>query len=157
MNHTEYIKATEVDVDAVVEMRMLFSNEYAGVQSPEVESLLRRNLSEYFIKELDRNYLCWFATVGGEVASIAGMVIHINPGNVKNPSGIWGYIMNVYTLPKYRRIGLSRNILERLIETAKDRGVTAFELHATKVGEPVYVKAGFELFTEPTYRKYLVP
>ena len=156
MSHTEYIKATAADIDAVVEMRMLFSIEYAGVQSPEVEVQLRQNLSDYFIKELDKNYLCWFAKVDGEVASIAGMVIRINPGNVKNPSGIWGYIMNVYTLPKYRRMGLSKNILERLVESAKERGITAFELHATKDGEPVYQKAGFEKFGEPTYRKYLV-
>ena len=108
MSQTEYIKATAADIDAVVEMRMLFSIEYAGVQSPEVEAQLRQNLSDYFIKELDKNYLCWFAKVDGEVASIAGMVIRINPGNVKNPSGIWGYIMNVYTLPKYRRMGLSK-------------------------------------------------
>ena len=62
--------------------------------------------------------------------------------------------MNVYTLPKYRRMGLSKNLLERLVETAKQRGITAFELHATKDGEPVYQKAGFEKFSEPTYRKY---
>jgi ribosomal protein S18 acetylase RimI-like enzyme len=155
MSHTEYIKATMADIDAVVEMRMRFQNEYLGVQSGEMETLLRKNLSDYFTKELDKNYLCWFAKVNGELASIAGMVIRINPGNVRNPTGIWGYIMSVYTLPKYRRMGLSKNILDRLIETAKERGITSFELHATSDGEHMYRKAGFEKFGEPTYRKFL--
>jgi GNAT superfamily N-acetyltransferase len=156
MNDREYIKATAADIDIVVQMRLRFSHEYAGKQAVEVEDHLKNNLIEYFKKELDKNYLCWYVKVNGEVASIAGMVIRISPGNVRNPSGIWGYIMSVYTLPQFRKQGLSKNILERLLNTAKERGVTAFELHATKDGEPVYQKAGFDYFQEPTYRKYLL-
>jgi hypothetical protein len=45
--------------------------------------------------------------------------------------------------------------LQELIEAGKKAGVTAFELHSTKAGEPVYLKNGFEFHTEPTLRKYM--
>ena len=63
--------------------------------------------------------------------------------------------MNIYTAPQHRRKGLATIILNKLIDSAKEKGITAFELRASKDGEPVYVSEGFRLHPEPTYRKYL--
>lgn len=45
-------------------------------------------------------------------------------------------------------------ILNKLIETGTECGLTAFELHATDDGAPLYRKQGFELHDQPTYRRY---
>jgi GNAT superfamily N-acetyltransferase len=82
------------------------------------------------------------------------MEIHQQPGNFRNPSGRKGHIMNMYTMPGYRNRCICTTILNKLQETAKEMGITCFELHATKLGEPVYVKNGFKMHGEPTYRKY---
>jgi hypothetical protein len=77
------------------------------------------------------------------------------PGNFKNPSGKWGCIMNMYTLPAYRRKGICKGILNLLVDEGKKYGITAFELHATIDGEKVYVQDGFIHHNEPTLRKYV--
>ncbi len=155
MHTIEYHLATLDDLALVTELRIEFAILLGGRLSSQDETMLRQLANEYFAEELNKSYLCWYATVNGEPASVAGMVLRRNPGNLKNPSGRWGYIMNVYTRPEYRRMGLSTNILQKLEETAVSRGVTAFELHATNEGEPLYLQQGFEIHPEPTYRKFV--
>jgi GNAT superfamily N-acetyltransferase len=154
MEKIQYKLATLSDINLVVDFRIIFSDELVGKQDHEKESVLRKNLTEYFRKNLDKEYICWYATINDEPVAIAGMGIRIQPGNVKNPSGKWGYIMSVYTKPEHRKKGLSGNLLNKLIESGKKMGITAFELHATKAGEPVYIKNGFVVHDEPTYRKF---
>jgi GNAT superfamily N-acetyltransferase len=155
MDKITFHKAAEQDLALLVDYRIVFSDELAGKQDEKVEMNLRQNLNSFFKTELNKTYFCWYAKVNDDVAAIAGMGIREQPGNIKNPSGRWGYIMSVYTVPEHRRKGLSAALLDKLIETGRELGVTAFELHATKEGEPVYVKNGFIVHSEPTYRKFI--
>lgn len=155
MESIEYRQATSADVSLIMHMRMLFSDELVGKQAGEQEKALEESLTAYFAREINRSYFSWYATVDGDAAAIAGMTIRVQPGNVKNPSGRWAYIMSVYTKPQYRKRGLSGHLIERLIETGKQLGITAFELHATPEGEPVYLRKGFFQHNEPTYRMFI--
>lgn len=156
-NHNVELRtAKESDIEMILEMRILFSNELAGKQDEDLEHNLRQNQKQYFSKELNKNCICCFALYDGVVASIAVMVFRSQPGNFKNPSGKWGYIMNVYTLPEYRKRGLSARVLNELMSVAAGYDVHAFELHSTKAGEGLYVNAGFILHQEPTFRKFVL-
>lgn len=155
MEDIQYLQATLADVDMLVDYRMHFSHELVGKYPDAEETVLRNNMHAYFTREINQNYFCWYATIDGQVAAIAGMGIRVVPGNVKNPSGIWGYIMSVYTVPQHRRKGLSGQLIRHLVATGRQQGITAFELHATKAGEPVYIKQGFKIHNEPTYRLFV--
>lgn len=154
MESVEYIQATAADIPLLLELRREFSYELVGKQTDDLERTLDSSQTEYFSRELNKNYFCWYATVNGTPAAVAGMVLRTQPGSIKNPSGRWGYLMLVYTRPAYRKRGLPGKIIQRLVATAKEQGVTALELHATPEGEPVYVREGFIHFNEPTYRMY---
>lgn len=154
MESIAFIQATAADISLLLDMRREFSYELVGKQTDELERALDESQTGYFSRELNKNYFCWYATVNGEPAAIAGMTLRTQPGSIKNPSGRWGYLMLVYTKPQYRKRGLSGQVVQRLIATAKEQGVTALELHATPEGEPVYVREGFIHFNEPTYRMY---
>ena len=52
--------------------------------------------------------------------------------------------MNIYTAPAYRRRGVARRIVEKLIEDAKARGIRSVLLEATEMGRPLYESPGFE-------------
>lgn len=52
--------------------------------------------------------------------------------------------MNVYTKSEYRRRGISKRMIEILIDEAKERGVTEIGLDATEMGRPLYMALGFE-------------
>lgn len=156
MDTITYHKATADNVPVLVEYRIRFAIELKGERPPEVVANLRRQLTNYF-SEATTNDTCisFIAKNGNDIAGIGSVHIRQMPGNFKNPSGKWGYIMNMYTVPEFRKQGISTRILEKLIDAGKKAGVTAFELHSTKLGEPVYLKSGFEFHTEPTLRKYI--
>jgi len=65
------------------------------------------------------------------------------PPNYSNQSGKVAYIMNMYTLPEYRRQGVAAELLKRTIEGAKACGYSKITLHATDMGRPLYEKFGF--------------
>ncbi|MBQ4282939.1 MAG: GNAT family N-acetyltransferase [Lachnospira sp.] len=60
-----------------------------------------------------------------------------------NPSGRKAYIMNMYTVPEYRRQGVAYKTLDLLVNEARKRGVTQISLEATAVGRKLYEKYGF--------------
>ncbi len=70
-----------------------------------------------------------------------------------NPTGRKAYIMNMYVRPEYRRKGIAREMLNRLVQDATERGVTQITLEATKAGRPLYEKYGFV----PMESEYILP
>ena len=114
-------------------------------------------MTEYFSKAIqDNTCISFIAKCDGIVAGIGSVHLREMPGNFKNPSGKWGYIMNMYTVPAFRRNGICKNILNLLMTDAKKHGYHAFELHATKKGEKVYTQEGFVHHEEPTLRKFIL-
>jgi len=71
-------------------------------------------------------------------------VFHRRPPSFGNPSGVDAYIMNVYTVPEWRRRGVSTMLLEATLEYIRGTDATNAVLHATEMGRPVYEKLGFK-------------
>ena len=156
MKTISYQKATKDDVELLVKYRTLFSTELLGPQSQDAELELQSNLRIYFEKAIaDDTCIGFFARCGNDIAGVGQIIIRLQPGNFKNPGGKVGYLMNMYTVPEYRNNGICAGLINKLIDEARMYGVNAFELHATKMGEGVYKKAGFEIHPEPTFRKYI--
>jgi ribosomal protein S18 acetylase RimI-like enzyme len=155
MKRIQYYPALETDAELLADMRILMLSELGAEGDEFVVDDLRRELQEYYSNAVrNREYLSWIAFEGNQVAGIGGMVIRTQPGNFRNPSGRVGYLINMYTGPQFRRQGICSNLLRRLTDSARELGVTAFELHATPDGAPVYEKFGFHMHQVPTYRKY---
>lgn len=152
-----YHKAsTDADIETVAAMRLEFTLELSGdLPDPDIDSL-RQNLSGYF-KRTTRDQTCisFIATVGGAAAGIGTIHLRDMPGNFRNPSGKWAYVMNMYTRPAFRKRGICAGILNRLVEEGRKHGYKAFELHATPAGQPVYISNGFEIYPDPTLRRIL--
>jgi hypothetical protein len=103
----------------------------------------------------NNSFIVYLAKRGNEIAGMGGIVIRQQPGSFKNPSGRVGYIMNMYTFPFFRRMGICTKILNLLLTEAGLFGINAFELHASEMGEKVYELNGFVKHNEPTYRKFI--
>jgi len=58
-------------------------------------------------------------------------------------TGKRAHLMNVYTKSEYRRQGVALNMLNILIDKAKENGVTEISLDATELGKPLYKKCKF--------------
>jgi predicted acetyltransferase len=156
MSQITYHIAGISDVEIVVDNRILFALELSGQQSPDKVAKLKKEMNTYFQRATaEGSCLSVIARCGGEVAGIGSVHYRQMPGNFKNPSGRWGYIMNMYTIPKFRRKGVCKGILNELVSESRKKGITALELHATRAGEVVYRQNGFQVHDEPTLRMYI--
>ena len=156
MNTITYHKAGLNDIKTLIDYRIQFAIEYAGEQPQDAVDALKEQMEAYFLKAIPaESCISFIARSGKEVAGIGAVQVREQPGNFKNPSGKWGYIMSMYTVPAFRRKGVCTGLLDALEKEARNNGITAFELHATPKGEMVYTQNGFELYNEPTYRKYI--
>lgn len=90
-------------------------------------------------------YLAWFALApDGSVAAGAGLWLQEwMPARVGRDSRR-GYIINVYTEPRYRRLGLARRLMEILLDWCRQEGIAMAALNASDEGRPLYESLGFK-------------
>lgn len=156
MNNITYHKASLDDIQTLIDIRIRFALELTGAQTQHAIDNLKTEMKNYFKKAIaDNTCISILAKSNGELAGAGSIQIREQPGNFKNPSGKWGYIMSMYTFTEFRRRGICKGVLNALINEAAQMGITAFELHATKEGELVYKQNGFDYHIEPTLRKYI--
>lgn len=138
--------ATIADIPFLIENRLEFLKEVSGEKPAQATSLVRKSLEEYFKSNISSgNYICWIAEYDGNVVGTGGMVIRMQPANYGCPNGRAGYIMNMFTNPEFRKRGVCTALLDKLVETAKEKELSILELHATYAGEPLYLKYGFAM------------
>ncbi len=83
-------------------------------------------------------------TSSGEIVSLAAATLrHVAP-SPWYPNGSSAYVHSVSTRPMFRRRGISRALMVRLLDELRARQVERVELHAAPDGERVYRSLGFE-------------
>ncbi len=60
-----------------------------------------------------------------------------------HPIGNRAHLMNVYTRADHRRMGISKKMVEILIDEAREMGATEISLDATEMESPLYEALGF--------------
>ena len=138
-----YRRAKMEDVPALVALRIAFLEEISGAKIS--DSKLDESLAGYFNNGISSGeFVAFLAQADSKVIASSGLVIHRHPPSVNNPSGREAYIMNMYTVPEYRRRGIATRLLEMLVEYARENGCGKVSLHAMEKGRAIYLKAGFE-------------
>jgi GNAT superfamily N-acetyltransferase len=145
MNIT-YREATLADVPELARLRIEFLKE---VQNPETHLISPEGLNEilidYFQSHLaNGEVVVWVAEVDDAIVSTSGLCFSkIIPG-FSLLDGRVAYIMNIYTLPDWRKKGIGKQVFHHILEAAKARNYKRVLLHATEDGRPVYEKFGFK-------------
>ena len=101
-------------------------------------------MTRFFEKKMaDASLIEWLLEDGGAIVATAAILFMEFPPSFETPTGIRGYITNMYTAPEYRGKGIATAMLGRLMEEAKKRGVRRIWLGASTLGKPVYLRFGF--------------
>jgi len=138
-----YQKATIADIPALVALRIEFLKEVTHTDTPPTD--IKSGLEQYFHTHLVHgDYVNWLALEGDTIVATGGICFYSIPPNFANPSGHRAYILNVYTLPAYRRRGISKQIFSKLMLEAEQRGIKQVSLHASPDGVALYRQFGFE-------------
>lgn len=90
------------------------------------------------------------AECDGRAFGSGGFILEERPPHVRYGRNICAYVLNVYVLPDYRRRGIARRLMERLMGEARARGAVKIGLHASDFGRGLYESLGFQ-----TVQRYL--
>jgi N-acetylglutamate synthase-like GNAT family acetyltransferase len=143
----QFRKANLADVDHFVKYRIDFLKEMHKVDpaaSTEEITKLKQELTSYFEQALKSGQFNGFiAEFNNEIVSMAGIVVTEYPP-VSHIKRFQGYLVNVYTLPTYRKKNIGSNLLKYLINDASKSGLTQLYLHTSPTSENVYRRLGFQ-------------
>ena len=90
-------------------------------------------------------YLAWLAIAAdGTAAAGAGLWLMDWPPHMVGRGPRRGNILNVYTLPEFRRRGLARRLMDVVVQWCRGNGVDTVILHASPDGRALYESMGFK-------------
>ena len=131
------------EVDRLVALRRVMF-EGMGIDDPEVLGQVAEASRKYFLENMPKGlFRVWVAEAGDELIASIGLVIHSAPPRPTNLVGKTGYIMNLVTLPAWRRRGIARALLSHVIEILRAEGIPLVTLHASDEGRGLYEELGF--------------
>jgi len=142
MSKLRYIKTTKADMELLMQARLEMLREVNGLSDKYVyDETLVAESRKYFE---NGNQTTVLALENETVVGCASLAyIWIMP-TFDHQTGLRAHLMNVYTKSEFRRKGISKRMVEMLIDEAKEKGVTEISLDATEIGRPLYEALGFE-------------
>jgi ribosomal protein S18 acetylase RimI-like enzyme len=124
--------------------------EAMGHTDPATLERVERDFTAWVRAKMEQGeYLAWFAvTADGEVVAGGGVWLIESPPHPIDTASLRGHVLNVYTEPAYRRLGLARRIMEAIVADCEQRRLGVMSLHATDQGRPLYESLGFKQTNE---------
>jgi GNAT superfamily N-acetyltransferase len=101
--------------------------------------------SDWLPPRIERGtYIGFVAEGGGLVIAGAGAVL-LDWGPTRGDScGTRARIVNVFTQPEWRKQGIARTLIGRVMTACSGLGICRYSLAASAEGEPMYRSLGFE-------------
>ncbi len=135
-----YRKLTEKDLDSFILLRIAQLRE-EGVTE---ELDLTPALLDYYLRHLaDGTFVSWLALDGDRIIGTSGMSFVEKPPYFSCPTGRIGLLSSMYTDPEYRRRGIAKELLNRVVEEARSYGCGAVQITASDMGVLLYTDFGF--------------
>ena len=137
-------KAGFADVDALTTLRLEYLIEDNGSLEHSDVEMIRNNLPGYIREHLKKDLFAYVIREDDTIVSCAFLLIVMKPMSPAFINGKTATVLNVYTLPAYRRRGYARMLMNAMIADAKELNIDVIELKATADGYDLYRSVGFE-------------
>lgn len=140
----DFIMADISNIQELTKMRIAYIKDEQNNISDQEEQIMIKRLPEYFEKHLGKDLFAFVAKENDKIVATAFLLVIEKPSNPHFINGLMGNVLNVYTMPPYRRKGISTKLLENLILFAKEHRLDFIELKATKEGYSMYKDLEFK-------------
>jgi GNAT superfamily N-acetyltransferase len=100
--------------------------------------------------------LVWVAEAEGTIVASSGLIFFQKPPSERNLTGLEAYVLNMYTVPAWRRQGIASKLLQTLMACAKQRQAHRIWMYATPDGRAIYERAGFVVKRRQTLEMELI-
>lgn len=135
--------AKMADIDLLTELRLAYLQEDCGKLSEDDVKKIRRDLPNYFKKNLNRNIFCYLMKDKEQIIACAFLLLVEKPMSPAFITGRTGTVLNVYTKPTYRRKGYAKMLMKKLLSDAVEKNLSVVELKSTEDGYHLYKSIGF--------------
>ena len=135
-----YQKLTKKELDTFIQMRIRQLREEGATEDidlvPELQDYYNRHMS-------DGTFVSWLAMDGDRIVGTSGMSFVEKPPYFGCPSGKMGLLSSMFTDPEYRRKGIAKELLSRVVEEARAYGCGTVQITASDMGVLLYTDFGF--------------
>ncbi|MBQ0028731.1 MAG: GNAT family N-acetyltransferase [Lachnospiraceae bacterium] len=135
-----YKKLTEDLLDIFINMRINQLREEGATEDIDLVPALK----DYYKRHMkDGTFVSWLAMDGEKIIGTSGMSFVEKPPYFGCPSGKIGLLSSMYTNPKYRRMGIASELLDRVVGEARAYGCGTIQITASDMGVKLYTEYGF--------------
>ena len=136
-----YKKLTEDVLDVFVNMRINQLREEGATEDIDLVPALM----DYYKRHMaDGTFISWLAMDGDKIIGTSGMSFVEKPPYFGCPSGRIGLLSSMFTNPNYRRKGIAKELLSRVVNEAKEYGCGTVQITALNMGVKLYTDFGFK-------------
>ena len=135
-----YKRLTEKELPTFIEMRINQLREEGATEDID----LRPALKDYYDRHMaDGTFVSWLAMDGNKIVGTSGMSFVEKPPYFGCSSGKMGLLSSMFTDPDYRRMGIAKELLTRVVNEAKAYGCGTVQITASDMGVHLYADFGF--------------
>ena len=135
-----YRKLTAADLDTFISMRITQLREEGATEDLDLVPALK----DYYNRHLsDGTFVSWLALDGEKIIGTSGMSFVEKPPYFSCPTGRIGLLSSMFTDPCYRRMGIAKELLDRVVNEAREYGCGAVHITASDMGVKLYTAYGF--------------
>lgn len=137
----KYKKLTFKELDTFIDMRINQLREEGAREDIDLKPALR----DYYKRHMeDGTFVSWLALDGERIVGTSGMSFVEKPPYFGCPSGKMGLLSSMFTASEYRRQGIARELLARVVNEAREYGCGTVQITASDMGVHLYTDFGFE-------------
>ncbi len=135
-----YRRLVPDDLDTFIAMRIAQLREEGAKEDIDLTPALR----DYYSRHMaDDTFISWIAEDNGRIIATSGMSIVEKPPYFGCPTGRIGLLSSMFTDSGYRRMGIARELLSRVVDEARVRGCGTVQITASDMGVLLYTSFGF--------------
>ena len=136
----QYRKMTPADVDTFISMRIKQLREEGATEDIDLIPALK----DYYGRHMaDGTFVSWLAVDGEKIVGTSGMSFVEKPPYFSCPTGRIGLLSSMFTDPSYRRMGIAKELLSRVVNEARKYGCGSVQITASDMGVLLYTDFGF--------------
>lgn len=136
----DYRRLSKEYLETFIQMRITQLREEGAKEEIDLAPALR----DYYDRHMaDGTFVSWLAFAGEKIIGTSGMSFVEKPPYFGCPSGKMGLLSSMYTDPEYRRRGIAKELLDRVVKEARNYGCGTVQITASDMGVKLYSSYGF--------------
>ena len=136
----QYKKLTDKELDNFIDIRIKQLCEEGATEDIDLKPALR----DYYERHMaDGTFVSWIALDDDKIIGTSGMSFVEKPPYFGCPNGKIGLLSSMYTSNEYRRKGIAKELLTRVVKEAENYGCGVVQITASDMGVLLYTDFGF--------------